>query len=218
MITPRRSATKSRRCTVLFLRADGRALTRSCARTGLVPAAALAVHHLRFLLAYGGSTGAELTRQGHSYLHSLAPWIVVSLAVAVGGFLRGVGQAMAGQRSASRYTVSLAGLWIVCSSCLLAIYVVQELLEGWLATGHPAGLAGIFGYGGWWSVPATICVGLVLAAVFHGARWALDEVARRSTAELPAHPLPSPARQRVDALVPRLAPLPGGWSGRGPPR
>ena len=44
VITPRRSATKSRRCTVLFLRADGRALIRSCARTGLVPAAALTAY------------------------------------------------------------------------------------------------------------------------------------------------------------------------------
>jgi hypothetical protein len=183
-----------------------------------VPAAALAVHQLRFLLAYGGSTRAELAHWGHSYLHSLAPWIVLSLAVALGGFLRGVGQAMAGQRSASRYTLSLAGLWIVCSSCLLAIYVTQELVEGFLATGHPAGLAGIFAYGGWWSVPAAVCVGLVLAAVFHGARWALDEVARRSTAAERTHPLPSPTpRERVDALVQRPAPLAGGWSGRGPP-
>ena len=58
----------------------------------------------------------------------------------------------------------------------------QEFLEGLFATGHPGGLAGIFGYGGWWSIPAAVCVGLVLAAVFHGARWVLDEVAQRRIA------------------------------------
>ncbi len=32
--------------------------------------------------------------------------------------------------------------------------------------GHPAGLVGVFGYGGWWAIPVAICIGLVLAAVF----------------------------------------------------
>lgn len=204
---------------VMFERADARALIRGVTRAGLVPAAALAVHQLRFLLAYGGGTGAALVRQGHSYMHSLAPWIVLSLAVALGGFLRGLGRAMAGQRSAARYTLSLTVLWLVCSACLLAIYMTQELLEGVWAIGHPAGLVGVFGYGGWWAVPAAACVGLVLAAVFHGARWALDEVARRRPAWVALDPRPAsiPRRPRW-ALTPRLAPLAGGWSGRGPPR
>ena len=33
---------------------------------------------------------------------------------------------------------------------------MQELLEGLLSTGHPDGLVGIFGEGGWWSVPIAI--------------------------------------------------------------
>jgi hypothetical protein len=85
--------------------------------------------------------------------------------------------------------------------------------------GHPAGVAGIFGYGGWWAIPAALCVGLILAAIFHGARWALDEVARRnapSVTKPPSQDL-TPARP-VDALLPRLAPLAAGCSGRGPPR
>ena len=59
------------------------------------------------------------------------------------------------------------------------MYTTQEFLEGLFATGHPAGLAGIFGYGGWWSIPAALAVGLVLAAAFHGARWVLHAVAER---------------------------------------
>ena len=187
-------------------------------RAALFPVAAFGVHQLRYVLAFGGSAGVELARQGHSYLHSVVPWIVLLIGLAVGGFLLALGRALAGQRSVPRYTLSLVGLWVVCSVSLVAIYAAQEFLEGLFATGHPAGLAGIFGFGGWWSIPAAACVGLVLAAIFHGARWVLDEIAQRlagvltARARRPAEPL----RCR-DALLPRLSPLAVGWSGRGPP-
>src|SRR5580693_144611 len=134
------------RAHAMIARADRRAVLRGLARTALVPAAALAVHQLRFVLAFGGGAGVELARQGHAYLHSLVPWIVVAIGVAAGGFLWALGRALGGQRSLPRYTLSLAGLWIVCSACLIAIYITQELLEGLFAAGHPAGFAGVFGY------------------------------------------------------------------------
>jgi len=198
--------------------ADHRAVIRGALRAAVVPAAGLLVHQLRFMLAYGSGAGAELSRQGHSYLHSLVPWIVLLIGVAVGGFLWALGRAMRGQRSAPRYTLSLAALWLACSASLVAIYVAQEFLEGLFAVGHPAGLAGIMGYGGWWSIPAAVCVGLVLAAVFHGARWVLDEVAERCGG-VPAGSSPRPPRLRPprDASLLRLSPLAEGWSGRGPP-
>lgn len=192
---------------------------RGLGQVALLPPAAILVHQLRFMLAFGSGAGAELQQTGHSYLHSLVPWIVLLLALVVGGFLRALGGAFAGQRSLPRYTLSLAGLWLVCSAALVAIYVCQEFLEGLFATGHPAGLAGIFGFGGWWSIPAAVCVGLVLAAWFHGARWVLDTVARRHRGGV-RPPLPVrivSARRPSDVLVPALAPLADGWSGRGPP-
>ncbi len=183
-----------------------------------MPAAAFAVHQLRFWLTYGGQAGVELQRSGHSYLHSLVPWIVVLIAATAGGFLWMLGRALSAQRSLPRYTLSLGGLWLVCSAALVAIYVCQELLEGVFATGHPAGLAGIFGYGGLWAIPAAACVGLVLAAIFHGARWVLAEVARRAQT-MPVKPVRAGAPRRPrQVVVPRLAPLAEGWSGRGPPR
>jgi hypothetical protein len=184
-----------------------------------MPAAALSVHQLRFALAFGGNAGAALEQQGHAYMHSLVPWLLLLVGAAVGGFLWAAGRAVAGQRSVPRYVVSLGALWLLCTACLIGIYVTQELAEGVFATGHPAGLAGVFGYGGWWSIPAAVCVGLVLAAIFHGARWLLDEVAERS-----AGPLRCVRRARTrtarprNAVLPRLAPLADGWSGRGPPR
>jgi hypothetical protein len=200
------------------MRVGACAWTARLGQVALLPPAAFAVHQLRYLLAFGGSAGIVLQRTGHSYLHSLAPWIVLLLALIVGGFLRELGQAFAGQKTVPRYTVSLAAMWLACSISLVGIFACQEFLEGMFATGHPAGLAGIFGYGGWWSVPAAACVGLVLAAWFHGARWILREVAqRRARAHAtwigPALLVPRPR----DAAVSRHSPLVGGWSGRGPP-
>lgn len=184
----------------------------------LLPAAAFAVHQLRYMLAFGAGAGAELARTGHSYLHSLVPWIVLLIALTTGGFLRAAGRALAGHRTLPRYTLSLTALWALCSLALITIYISQESLEGLFATGHPSGLAGIFAYGGWWSIPVSILIGLVLATLLHGARWVIDEVARRHA----YRPLSRPPRAAVLAHPPQLllAPLPplvGGWSGRGPP-
>ncbi len=158
-----------------------------------------------------------LSRQGHAYLHSLGPWIGLLLAGTVGGFLWSLGRAFAGHRSPSRYGISLGALWAICVLCLLGIYVAQELLEGMLASGHPAGVAGVFAYGGWWSIPVAVCIGLVLAAVLHGARWVLEEVSRRSLAcRFARRPAARPLRP-AELRLPRLAPLAAGASGRGPP-
>jgi hypothetical protein len=184
-----------------------------------MPAGAVAVHELRYLLAFHGDAGVALQRQGHAYLHSVAPWIVLLIAIAAGAFLRALGRAFGGECTLRRYTVSLTALWLMCSVSLVAIYVSQEFLEGLFATGHPTGLAGVFGYGGWWAIPAAVGVGLALAAAFHGARWVLHEVAKRCVRRIAVVRATAAAvRAPRDVLVPRLAPIAGGWSGRGPPR
>ena len=185
----------------------------------LMPVAAFAVHQLRFYLAFGSGAGAELMRTGHSYLHSVVPWVVLLIALSAGGFVWRLGRACAGQRSLPRYTASLFGLWATCSACLIALFVCQEFLEGLFATGHPGGLAGIFGFGGWWSVPVSLAIGLVLATLAHGALWVLDAVARRRAGARVLR-VNRPARAVAPAvvLIAPLAPLVGGWSDRGPPR
>jgi hypothetical protein len=201
--------------------ANGRSLLRGLGRAAPMPAAALAVHELRFELAFGGNAGAVLAHEGHSYLNSVAPWLVLLVGVGAGAFLWALGRALAGQRSLHRYTLSLAALWLATSACLVGIYVAQELLEGMLVTGHPPGLEGVVGYGGWWAIPAALCVGFVLATVFHGARWVLDEITeRRSTRAAPLLPPRAVSLWRMPvAIVPtRAVALACGWSGRGPPR
>lgn len=184
-----------------------------------MPAGAFAVHQLRYLLAFHGGAGLELQRSGHSYLHSLVPWIVLGIALVIGGFLRALGRAFGGRCSLPRYTVSFAALWLACSACLVAIYTAQELLEGAFAPGHPTGWVGVFGYGGWWSIPVAVAVGLVLAAAFHGATWVLRAVAQRRRPGIAVTRTRAPAARRPrQVLAPRPAPIAGGWSPRGPPR
>jgi len=188
------------------------------APAALMPAGAFAVHQLRYWLAFGGRAGVELAVQGHSYLHSVVPWMVLLIALAVGVFLFAFGRALGGGGSLPRYTLSFAGLWLVCAACLVGVYIGQEFLEGVFATGHPGGLAGIFGYGGWWSIPAALAVGLVLAAVFHSARRVLHAVAERhGRRAVVAGRAPVVGCGALGVLVAALAPLVDGWSGRGPP-
>ncbi len=194
------------------------AVIRRLAPAALMPPAAFAVHQLRYWLAYGNRAGLALAEQGHSYLHSAVPWIVLLIAFAVGTFLVALGRVLGGGGSLPRYTLSFAALWLLCAACLVAIYTTQEFLEGLFATGHPGGLAGIFGYGGLWSIPAALAVALVLAATFHSARRVLQAVAeRRARRVRPAGRAPVVARTRIDVLLAALAPLADGWSGRGPP-
>jgi uncharacterized membrane protein len=105
----------------------------------------------------------------------------------------------------------------MCSAALVAIFVCQELLEGAFLTGHPAGLQGIFGWGGWWAIPASLCIGLVLAALFHGARWVLHEVAQRHARRARTWTAAGPQRRPAAVLLAPPAPLLSGSSGRGPP-
>ncbi len=161
------------------------AVIRRLAPAALMPAAAFAVHQLRYWLAYGNRAAVALAAQGHSYLHSVVPWIVLLIAFAIGAFLVALGRALGGGGSLPRYTLSFAALWLLCAACLVAIYTTQEFLEGLFVTGHPGGLAGIFGYGGLWSIPAALAVALVLAATFHSARRVLQR-GRRTTGEASA--------------------------------
>ncbi len=193
-------------------------LPRLAARAGLVPVAAFAVHQLRYLLAYGRGTSAQLTNTGHSYLHSLVPWIMLLVGTSAGAFLWSLGRAATGKRSASGRSLSFLRLWLVCAVCLVAIYCMQEFLEGLFATGHPTGLEGIVGFGGLWAIPSAIGVGLVLATILHGAGWTLEQVRVRSRPALAlrSQRVPLIVRPRDIARAP-IGPLVRGWCDRGPP-
>ena len=91
------------------------AALRRAGSVALMPAAAFAVHQLRYWLAFGSRAGLELREQGHSYLHSVVPWIVLLIAIALGAFLCALGRAWGGRRSVPSYTISFVALWLTCS-------------------------------------------------------------------------------------------------------
>lgn len=179
----------------------------------LFPAAAFAVHQLRYQLAYGHRAGAALSASGHGYLTSLAPWIALLLALAAGSFLARVARAAAG-RPDSRPDRAFAVLWALSSLGLLVAYSIQESLEGVFAAGHPGGFSGVFGHGGWWAVPLALLAGLAVAALLRLAAAVVSTVTQ--TIPLPRF-APVSLSRPVAVALPRRSALAGNSSGRAPP-
>lgn len=181
-----------------------------------MPAAAFAVHQLRYGLAYGSHAKAALAAQGHTYLHSLVPWLVVTLAVGLASFLRRAAHALRTGDTGTSTRKSFAVLWAVTFGGLLGIYAVQESLEEYFASGHPTGLAGVFGHGGWWSLPAAALVSLIVVAALRLGRSivrAAGRLARRG------YHFPVVPRIVPKSLVLAPArPLARSAAGRAPPR
>lgn len=182
----------------------------------LMPLAAWSVHQLRYVAAYGSGVGRELSHDGHSYLTLLMPAIVALAALALGGFLVRFARSWRDGTAGRSRPHDYRGLWALTVAGLIAIYVGQESIEGLLATGHPAGLGGILGDGGWWAIPAAAVVGTLVALGLRGARAIEGLLAdRRPSAERrtrrPRIRMPS------SAAVPLPAPLARMGAGRAPP-
>lgn len=187
-------------------------------RIGLLPLAAFAVHQLRYELAYGGRAGLELRETGHSYLHSIVPWLVALLALSAGGFVWLAAEALRGGVAPRGRRRSFLCVWAICTAALILIFAGQETLEGIFAAGHPGGFVAVFGDGGWWAVPVAGGIGLLLALVFRGARWVVRALCELRRAH---HPRPQASASTALGIVRTFllapAPLAAGRSTRGPP-
>jgi hypothetical protein len=179
----------------------------------LFPAAAYAVHQLRFELGYGAGSNAALAAQGHGYLDSMAPWVGVLFALGLGTFLARLVRAAAGTPDATPRR-SFAKLAMVAWALLFTAYGVQECLEGAFAAGHPAGLAGVFGHGGWWAVPLSGLAALAVAALLRLAETVVEAV---SPATRTLFPSLGALLRPVAATVPAISPLARRHAGRAPP-
>jgi hypothetical protein len=178
----------------------------------LLPASALLVHQLRYLLTYGSATDNQLAAQGHAYLGSTVPWLVMLTAAGFGLFLARLARARRDGADAVPGR-SFRTVWLSTSAGLVAIYAMQEALEALFATGHPGGLAGIFGHGGWWAVPAALAVGFGIACLLRVGSSLARLAARRPGAPHVRSLSPSP---RI-TLLPRRRPLAAAAAGRAPP-
>lgn len=181
--------------------------------TALLSLGVLVMHELRYRLAFGGHADHALEAHGHSYLSVVAPVVGLLALVAAAHLLQQVARATAEARSQS-----LTRLWLFAATALLVSFSAQELLEGALSVGHPAGVDAIFGSGGWIALPLALVVGGVVALLLHGAESALEAVAGRVAAVV--RPV-TPSRTGITAwvLMPasRRSPLATSAAGRAPP-
>ncbi len=195
-----------------------RALTGPLARrASLLALGALAVHQLRYALAYGGGASSALARQGHSYLGDLGP-ILVALALslvcarlmaAAIGHLGGGSARQAGWRAE----------WIAFAAALLAIFCAQELTEGVLAAGHPGAVAAVIANGGWLALPLALVVGAIVACADRALSRAERSLVVRAgrPARVPSRPGASPLPEAPAVLSLATRPLAFGLARRPPP-
>ncbi len=137
----------------------------------LMGAGTFAVHQLRFALTFRHGTGDPMAMRGHGYLVPVAPVLVGLLLLA---FAVGLAR-MA--RGATDPAPQVRRLWAGTSASLFAVYCGQESVEGMLTAGHPAGLQGVVGHGGWVALPLALAVGLAIALIMRGAAAASTLVA-----------------------------------------
>jgi hypothetical protein len=178
----------------------------------LIGASALALHELRYLIGYGGSSGA-LAGQSHAYLPVAGALVAAVLAFAAAQLVRGLRRGGADARA-----TPLWRSWGTCTLALLFVFCGQELTEGLLAGGQASGPAALIADGGVWAIPLALGFGLMVALVLRGAGAALAAAARRSGREpwargreaRPARPAPAPWPAATSPLARNLA-------GRAPP-
>jgi hypothetical protein len=191
----------------------------------LMPAAALGVHQLRYELAFGADAPRALAQQGHAYLSSLTPWIVLLAGLAFGASLGALTQRWArgrGTDGAPAVSRCAAGVrvWLLASLALFAIFAGQELIEGALAGGHAAGVAAVLGGGGWWALPAALVVGGLLALALRAGAAVGEALAEIAPLRLRLRDAVREMRRVRPAALDLVAPAPLARraAGRAPPR
>jgi len=181
-----------------------------------MPAAVLAVHQLRYQLAYGEHADSQLAAQGHAYLGALTPLAAMLVAIAAGVFIAALARARREGEAGERGRPFLL-VWLLAAGALLGIYALQELAEGMLVAGHAPGLHGVFGDGGLWAVPLAAAFGAVVALALRVAEVAKRWVAGLGRDEAPTARRPRRALRPAPVFTPALAPLALAAAGRAPP-
>jgi hypothetical protein len=138
-----------------------RRTSRTARAASLLSLGSLAVHELRYLLAYGHRTGEALANQGHAYLSDLGGALVtLAFASLLATLLAGV-LAPPARRPAQPAGAAFRRVAALYALALLAIFCTQELTEGAVAAGHPAGLAAVLAHGGWVALPLALALGIL---------------------------------------------------------
>lgn len=160
--------------------------THALRAAALVGAGALVVHRLRYLAGWGADSGEALGRHGHGYLWIVTTASVIALCLAGASVMHAVARASGKDGPAERAAAPFFGLWWRASAALIALYVVQESLEGLLAPGHAAGVAGVVGNGGWTAFVLAVAVGSLVALLVRGAHAVVIRAGGRRAARPPS--------------------------------
>jgi hypothetical protein len=179
---------------------------------GLLAVGAIGLHELRYVF---GSAAHGAASHAHSYLPLVIALAALAFVVALVDFITTVAAARgAGAHHESSSRVSKT--WPTATFALIAIFVLQESLEGALFGGHSAGLHGLFGHGGWWVLVFAPILGGLVAFALRGSDKAIALAAGR-----PARRRRKPARvisaRPTLFTAPRLRLLARHLAGRAPP-
>ncbi len=190
---------------------DGRLALRA---TAALAVGTFALHQLRYALGYGDAAMQTLAAHGHGYLALVTPLIALLVAVAAGQFLAQLARARGGGDVAGG-SGRLGCVWAAAAAVLFATYAGLELLEGALSPAHPGGVEAVLGGGGWWALPLSVAIGLLVALAMRGADACIALAAARSAR--PSRQLAAPLPRRSSADLPAARVLARNLAGRAPP-
>ena len=132
-----------------------RGRTHPVRAVALFGAGAVAIHQLRYAIAYGDAAPHALA-QRHGYFDLTLPAVATVFVIALAAVLIRIAR---GRVAAPQRRTSLASLWLCCALALGTIYGVQETLEG----------AGALAGGGWIGFALAFPAGLLVALAIRGA-------------------------------------------------
>jgi hypothetical protein len=121
----------------------------------LFGAGAVAVHQLRYAIAYGNAAPSRLAPH-HAYFDFALPAVATIFVFALAAVLIRIAR---GRSETPGRRTPFAVLWLCCALALGAIYGVQETLEG----------AGALAGGGWVGLALAFPAGLLVALALRGA-------------------------------------------------
>jgi hypothetical protein len=196
-----------------------RRTSRTARAASLLSLGALAVHELRYLLAYGDQAGEALASQGHAYLSDLGGVLIAVVLAALLAALLGTALAPPPRRRGQSAGGSFPRTAAVYALALFAIFCAQELTEGAVAAGHPAGLAAILAHGGWIALPLALAAGAVSSLASLALRGVEGALAQGKPRRPPRERPPAVVEPRSDpaGLPLALLNLAFGFARRPPP-
>lgn len=178
----------------------------------LLAVGALLLHELSYWLMDGVS---GVGGHSHSYMPLAAGLVTVVLLLACATFARTLVYAMRGIDDEG-HPPPFRALWPLLTATLLAVFSLQEWVEGWVTPGHPGGVGHIAGHIGPGGLCAAIAIAALIALLLRGARSAVAAIARRHLAPRARRaPLRTPPLRSF--FIVRIDVLAGNLAGRAPP-